>query len=369
QVADRICKLIARNYIPGETLPPYRELAVQFGVGDVTVRKALRVLSERGIVSPIRSRGTVVKRRLDPGEIRLATIGLIIPGTISRLFRLRYLTEIATEIFMVVDHLPGADARIFSLRYRTPDSAGAPQAVVDAGVGGLILLGVPDNSLIAEYAKLDLPTVVVDQLAPDIPLDFVVVDNAGAAATVADRLAELGHRRIAFYDKVHSNITDITGRVLVGQESDIFERRTCFEQAARRLGLTVIEPVYAATHDTEGPVVDSAIADLLRNSPEQAPTAIVATDEGVAMSLIRQLQSSGLRVPEDVSVIGLAGTDEVTDDGRLLTLCRVDFRGMGRKAMEVLDERCRSPRPTEPNIVRIGFEFHPGHTVGPPPRR
>ena len=368
QVADQICKLIARSYKPGDTLPPYRELAVRFGVGDVTVRKALRVLSERGIVNPIRSRGTVVNRRLDPEEIHLASLGLIIPGTINRMFSQRYLSEIASEIFRVVDNLPGADARIFSLRHRTPDSAGAPQAVVEAGVGALILLGVPDNKLIAEYAALDLATVVVDQLAPDIPLDFVVVDNPAAAAAAAEHLAAMGHRRVAYHDKPHSNITDITGRVLVGQESDIYERREFFIQAARRLGMTVVEPVFETTHDGTGTVPDPALIDLIRNHPDRAPTAIATNDEVIAMPLIRELLAAGVRVPKDVSVIAIAGTEELLDDGRLLTLCRTDFRAMGRVAMELLEERYRSARPTAQNVVRIGFEYYPGHTVAPPRR-
>jgi len=368
QVAEAICKLIARSYKPGETLPPYRELARRFGVGDVTVRKALRLLAERGIVNPIRSRGTVVNRRLDPGEIRLASLGLVIPGMINRMFRQRYMSEIASEIFRVIDNLPNADARIFPLRYRSPDSPGAPRAVVDAGVGGLILLGVPDNDLIAEYAALELPTVVVDQLAPDIPLDFVVVDNFAAAATAAEHLAAMGHRRVAYYDKPPSNITDGTGRFPVGQESDILERRQGFLEAARHHGMEVVKAAFESKSGRSRLEARAALIELVRNHPDRVPTAIATNDESLALALIRDLLAAGVRVPKDVSVIALAGTEELLEDGRLLTICRTDFRAMGRVAMELLQQRRLSSRPTAQNVVRIGFEYRPGHTIAPPRR-
>ena len=104
----------------------------------------------------------------------------------------------------------------------------------------------------------------------------------------------------------------------------------------------------------------------LRGGPEAA-TAVVTWDEQTAAQLIGHLEQLNLRVPDDVSVAAAAGPDMIAAGSPPLTYCRMDFQEMGRKGMDLLELRSRSPRPDEPNVVRVGFKFIRGRTTAPPP--
>ncbi len=352
QVAQKIRELIARRYQPGEVLPTYPQLAERFNCGVVTVRRAVKLLAREGILTPIRRKGTVVKRRLKPGEARLSQIALILPSTISSLFRQPHLSQIAAAIFVRLDNLQ-AEARVISLH--GAEDAVPPSEVLETGVDGAVLLGVHDNAYIGRFAETDVPLVVVDHHAP-APADYVVCDNAGAASAVVGHLASLGHRRLAYVQARRGRATD-------DEESDAVERREGFARAVRAAGLAAHDPVL--TVDPEAG--REALAGLLAaaEGPGSA-TAVVTYDEAVAEQLVARLAAAGRRVPQDVSVAAVAGPDAGGPHPGGLTCCRMDFWAMGTQAMEVLELRCRSPRPAEPSIVRIGFRLDPGSTVGRP---
>ncbi len=65
-VADHIARRIAAGELqPGERLTPERELAVEYGVAYLTVRRAMKELRERGLILTVQGKGTFVKRETD----------------------------------------------------------------------------------------------------------------------------------------------------------------------------------------------------------------------------------------------------------------------------------------------------------------
>jgi len=372
QVAERIKGLIARNYQPGEVLPPYLQLTERYGVGLVTVKRAMDILAAKGIVTPIRRKGTVVNRRIRPGETRLGQVGLIVRSTINRLFEARYLGEIVGALALRLDCL-GSNLRIFSLNRRSGPIT--PRDVVVAGVDGAVLLGVFDRDYIAAFAREDVPLVALDHHLDDVPLDYVVCDNAGATRAVLEHLVGLGHRRIAYaelFTTAPSWLGATDAEEAIREESDRVERREAFAAGMAELLPDAEAPRHVVV--SAGPEDRAAggerkiaeLADAVR--PEKdPPTAIVAESDYTAVGLIEALGRRGVRVPEDVSVAAIAGADMTAADIPPLTYCRVDFGSMGEKGMELLELRSRSPRPSEANVVRIGFEFTPGKTTSAPP--
>ncbi|KKL94210.1 hypothetical protein LCGC14_1866950 [marine sediment metagenome] len=67
------------------------------------------------------------------------------------------------------------------------------------------------------------------------------------------------------------------------------------------------------------------------------------------------------------AVAGTAG--DAVLEGITLTHNRVKFGWMGQQAVDVLQQRCLSPKPTEPRIIRIESEFVIGHSTAPPAAR
>ena len=363
QLAERIKTLIAQGYAPGDTLPTYRDLVKRFNVGLVSVKRAMDVLAAQGIVSPIRSKGTIVRRRLEPGETHLSQVALVVRSSIRRLFEAPWLNEIVGSLCGELDRRK-SNVRIFSVH--TPGEGITAAEVVETGADGVVLLAIVDESILADFAAQDVPLVALDHHCPTVAIDYLVCDNAGAAKAVVDHLAGLGHRRIA-YAEYFAPRSLKTGTVAV--ESDAEERRNGVARAAQEAGMELRRPFYTRrVHEGySGSAFVQDLAKVVGRGPD-APTALVGDDEAAAAECIARLREMGFRVPEDISVaaVAAAGGDRA---GAGITCASMDFAGMGRQAMDVLELRSRTPRPAEANVARIGFRLIVGGTTAAPPRR
>ena len=122
---------------------------------------------------------------------------------------------------------------------------------------------------------------------------YVCIDDRAAGRSAMDHLLALGHRRIA----------------MIGAESPlargwpaINQRSLAYREALAAAGIAV-DPALVRTVDWGGEEGAAAMADLLRAGPP--PTAVYAHSDDVALGALRTLRRAGLRVPEDVSVVGI----------------------------------------------------------------
>ena len=161
---------------------------------------------------------------------------------------------------------------------------------------GVLLLGGNRGNILADFDKIHVPCVLVTSDAAGLPfanLSSVCTDDVLAARTAVEQLAQLGHRKFAVIggDQKYS---DTTSRRYQG----------CME-AFRALNIDFDEELdYEATRFTfEGGY--QAAKNLLARGREF--TAMFAMADLMAIGAIRALQDHGLRIPEDVSVIGFDG--------------------------------------------------------------
>ena len=179
----------------------------------------------------------------------------------------------------------------------TSDDAASARAVLDQllaqGVDGMIVVApLEEVAGLIDAADPSVPVVVV-AARPDVPADaasrYVYVDQRGGAEQAVAHLRALGHERI-----VH-----VAGP---GAWYDASQRADAFAAAMRADGLEPrIEPAggWAAR---DGYAAGVRIVAQLRAAG--APTAIFAANDYLAMGLLRVFWDRGLRVPDDVSVVG-----------------------------------------------------------------
>jgi DNA-binding LacI/PurR family transcriptional regulator len=358
QVARQITRLIAQQYQPGEVLPTYRDLAARFQVGLRSVESAMNMLADKGIVRPVRRRGTMVLRQIQPEEAGLRNIGVVSRSTVTDMLVVPYRTQVLLGVGQRVDEIE-ANLRLFPTRKGRPIP---PEDVESAGTEAAILLGAPQHDYIERFSRRRMPVVVADHYDSTIPLDYVTCDNDAAMHAVVEHLASLGHRRIAYLDLAHR---------IINLDSDHFERREAFHRQMAAFGLEEAGTIQY----THKPVEDDAaetrpyreMLDRIAGREPDRPTAIISdSDEGASLLAVA-LSHRGIRLPDDLSVAAVSQTRGRTPAPFPFTGCYTGFYEMGLKAMEMLELRCRSPRPAEPNVVRIGFEFEPGQTAAPPP--
>lgn len=192
---------------------------------------------------------------------------------------------------------------------------------------GIILLSpvVPASAI--EAAAEQCPVVLVSRSSRAAGVDTVNDDGEAGAALAVEHLVELGHRRIVHFDG--------------GAAPGAAPRRRGFQNAMRRHGLDPV--VLRSEHtDTAG---EKAVRELLAlYSRDELPTALLAGNDFNAVGAISALEEAGLRVPEDVSVVGYDNTSLAALRHLSLTTVDQPRTEMGRLAFEALLERVRGER-------------------------
>jgi len=197
-----------------------------------------------------------------------------------------------------------------------------------------------DRQILEDAARI-APVVVAARPLPGSDLPQVVHDDAAGATLAAEHLHELGHRRVA----------QLRGPLDVANFS---HRAEAFSAACEQLGMTEIEVAEVAAVPTiaEGRRLTEALLEL---GEEQPPTAIFAHNDLMAMGALAALRDAGLRVPEDVSLIGyndLPLMDVVTP---ALTTIYYPSREIGLAAGELVIEILAGEEPEniclQPSLV------------------
>ena len=177
-----------------------------------------------------------------------------------------------------------------------------------------------DERLARLLEEIDCPYVRIASVMLDKPARMVLTHDHVGGAAAARRLAELGHRRIAH----------ISGPALFRSSH---ERRRGFMEGLAEAGLELApELSKEGTYTYESGVARGS--ELL--SMTQRPTAIFTGNDEMATGVYRAAREMGLRIPEDLSVVGY---DDAPIAGRLwppLTSVRVPIREMGRTAADKL---------------------------------
>jgi DNA-binding LacI/PurR family transcriptional regulator len=186
---------------------------------------------------------------------------------------------------------------------------------------GLVIMSLPvDDEYVDHLLKHDIPTVLIE--FPNRKLNSVEIDDVAGGRIVAEYLVAKGHRRIAFLgdtDLPEYAIHPVSLR-LVGFRKGLQEAGIALEDKFVRLAPYTIEQTRQAANE------------LLKTS--NPPTAVFAATDFQALSMIQVAHRLGVKIPEELAVIGFDDLDmaEFAD----LTTVRQHLDESGRLAIEIL---------------------------------
>lgn len=225
-----------------------------------------------------------------------------------------------------------------------------PRLLMDRSVEGFILI---DTIL---EKSLPLPVVAVAGHRKIEGVTNVLLDQKRAAELSLRHLYQLGHRKIAFMrGGSHS--------------SDADDRWNCLIAVARELKLTVTPEhcVQLQLRVSTPELGFGPTQELIQRGVDF--TALVAFNDISAIGAIRALMNHGLRVPEDVSVVGFDDIQGAAFHNPSLTTIRQPLQQMGTVAARILLQRIRGQGPV-PDVVPIHPEIVIRESTCPPnPRR
>ena len=183
------------------------------------------------------------------------------------------------------------------------DSTGDPQCellgirtLLDHRVDGLVYARMSHQSVNVPKELGEIPVVLANASSPDLKFSSVVPDEKQIGLDATGHLLSFGHQRVGFAT-VNENVPSALGR----EEG--------YRSAMRAAGIAVNEAwVCAKTGDAAG----GREAGRLILDREDRPTAIFCFNDEIAMGVYQAANDLGLRIPEDLSVIGV-------DDLQLIT--------------------------------------------------
>ncbi|HLG77922.1 MAG TPA: LacI family DNA-binding transcriptional regulator [Ktedonobacteraceae bacterium] len=194
------------------------------------------------------------------------------------------------------------------------------ERLVSRWVDGYIIMGSSmDIADITRYFQQGLPIVLCDWQENESPhgIPQVTVDFYRAGQLAAQHLLDLGHRRVAvIVDEPQQTLR------LEGFQSVLDAAGITLDQERIELGDSTLESGYAA-------------AQRLLALPVR-PTAIFATTDWMALGAVEAVLNAGLRIPQDISIVGL---DDITVSAHLrppLTTVAVPKSRLAKEACEIL---------------------------------
>lgn len=193
-------------------------------------------------------------------------------------------------------------------------------------VDGLVLNPVSLSASTLATTEGLPPTVVIGEVEPE-HVDQVHVDSRAAAREVTGMLLGRGHRRIAIVGAARQDSVTATARL----------RQLGYEDALRATGLRVDPALRVPLPEWTTASAAGTFADWLDHHP--LPDAVFAFTDSIAFGVLHVLAARGVRVPEQVSVVGFDDVDQASFAIPALTTVSFDRRDFAGAALDLLERR------------------------------
>jgi LacI family transcriptional regulator len=209
----------------------------------------------------------------------------------------------------------------------------------------------PVDVSVSDLKALGVPVVVLGLRQAYAELDQVGSDSYEGTRTAIDHLLHKGHRRIGF---------------IWGEPSASESRYRGYRDALNAEQIPFdLDLVARADYTMEG----GRIATRTLMQRKERPTAIFASNDVMALAAIQEITALGLKVPDDVSLMGMDDIEPAAMSTPALTTIGKDKHALGKKAAELLLARINQQAPKGPQHIAVPCTLVERQTVGSPPAR
>ena len=360
---------------PGDALPSEQQLTETLKVARNTVRQAIGELARDGFVRRVPGRGTYVGNKNGGRDAQgvhldvqtdtrprqgLEVFAMVTPETKNAFY------PSLLDGFENATSLMHHQTLIGNSRNDLDVQARIILQLLDKQVAGVAIVPVAGQTTppyqIRQLQQRGIPIVFCHRSVEgiDAPMQSIPFYDMGREA--GDAIIRQGHRRVAVF---------------------------CYNVAQGRSPLPMLEGLRDSVRAGGGQLPDEFCCELPFGSPElgqhenetfealaricrrpDRPTAIMCSFDNLAELLFLQLGRLGLRVPEDISLMGFGGTERRGAIQRQLTSVAVDEAQVGCRAVELLGEMRSGKRPiTDNEKIIIPLVMADGTTLGPAPRQ
>lgn len=299
-VDDIKARIDARELNDGDALPTQSELAKMYDASEITSRRALGELVQDGLVVRVRGKGSFVRinrpeaeaGRTQPKPGPVKRVLVVHPNFPRHYFNHPFYSGLFEGISRVTDA-----SKTEQIVWDCGQDMPVP---IDSATGMIILPGAPTAEFIplkqlSKWKQTGARMILVHFYFPQLQIPYVIVDNTSGGYLATEHLLSMGHRRIGVIATGHSH-NDLN------QEFSF--RLQGYHLAHSQHSLPSDEQLVSVV-DAREEYVESGYrgARQLLSLPDP-PTAIFATSDYKAFGVMQAAQEMGLRVPEDLAVVG-----------------------------------------------------------------
>ncbi|WP_161485733.1 MULTISPECIES: GntR family transcriptional regulator [Gracilibacillus] len=291
--------IITAKYQVGDQIPSEKELSKYFDVSIITIKKALEKLTDEGLVSRTRGKGTFVSNHTsgntmprNNGNKKTPLIGLIVTD---------FDDSFGNRLIGGLEDAAQDKCHIILKRSLSkPEREDkAIRELLDYGVDGLIISPANAEHYSREILKMivdQFPLVLIDRAYKSLAVTSISTDNEKAAKEGINYLMNLGHESIGVLIPKDNTTTAIEDRIK-GVVEAIVEKKMVVN---RELWCTDIKSPYP-THVEEMQTDIETIKAHLQQHPQI--TALFALEYNIALLAKQAAEQLNLQVPDDLSIV------------------------------------------------------------------
>ena len=322
------------EYAVHQKLPSENELMDCFDVSSITVKRAMKDLTEMGYIYRVKGSGSFVSEKapLIKESLHQKAITLVLSDDQVNNSNLVSILKGNKDMLLdqghclVVEYADGS----FEQERETI------QKVIGKQVDGLLIY-INHVQLIHEllYVQMpDTPCVMIDRWDPHYPCNIIAPNNHDAAYQITEYLIRNGHANIAYIGYLNK------------YESEI-QRCRGYYNALNNHGLL--------EYYNRDLVMDDITPERVTQLYRSGTSAVFCVNDRVALKFINAVEKAGLTIPDDISVIGFDDYAPVQFLNVPLTTMHQDFESMGRESARILLERLDSPDKEKNGYKKVFF--------------
>ncbi|QYJ16293.1 HTH-type transcriptional repressor PurR [Rubrobacter xylanophilus DSM 9941] len=351
---DLLARIRRGEFPPGSLLPSENQICEQYGVSVTTARRAFLELVKEGVVRRRAGVGTMVASRIR--RARIAFVSIDYTGDAWR-----HIPSVIGEMFAGIgEHAWRRDAVLEIVGVEDEEAEGYLRRVAERRpVDGLLLRVANDirGEHLDVLERAGVPYVLIKRHIPGRRMNCVISDDVTGARIATAHLLELGHRRIGFVcGKPHLMLNR--------------ERLAGYRKALEEYGVGFDEGLVRHEDHFTTEMGYRAVRSLLERPPR--PSAVFVASDTMALGGYEAVWDLGLRIPEDVSIVGYDDIQAASALQPPLTTVRTSYYDFGRLAaqllLDLIEGREVAPqrRVIHPTLVLRGStrRLSPGREMG-----
>lgn len=292
-----------------------RALNGKYGVNPLTRDEILRIAEEMNYSPNAIARG-LVKRQTH-------TVGLIIPDITNPFF-----PEVARGAEDMLEK-SGYSVFLCNSNWEKKRENKYINLLIEKRVDGLII--APSASAVTESDRKQferLPVVLMSGVQSGIGIDSVVLNNVKGGYIAGKYLLEKGRRNLCFLGGAEDSFS-------------VKERYEGFMKSVEEFGSGIISSDMVKFGDYREKSGYRIMKDLI--SEKKIPDAVFASNDLIALGALQAISEEGLRIPEDISVVGFDNIATASFRGVELTTVENPKYRMGELAVKILLDRIENP--------------------------